>query len=127
MHPRTKHFSRLAAFFSILSFFCFFGPLIWFGGIAFLGGAAIVNKVALVSSVFVAVVMTAVAALNKWSPRSRVWIVLLGLYFCIDYFIAVILTFAITQIIDELILCPLKRHYRAKASMNREIDARGGI
>ena len=127
MHPRTKKFKKLTLLFSLLSFFCFFGPLIYFGSVAFFGGALIISKLTFTASVFISIIVTIASFGKKWVPRSRVWIILLGLYFCIDNFIAVILAFAITQIIDELILCPLKHYCSDKASMNHEIDARGGI
>lgn len=127
MHPRTKKFKRLTLLFSLLSFFCFFGPLIYFGCVAFFGGALVVSKFTFAASVLISIIITIAAIGKEWVPRSRVWIILLGLYFCVDHFIAVILAFAITQIIDELILCPLKRYCASKTSMNHEIDARGGI
>lgn len=125
MNKRTKNFTILGIVFSALSFLCFFGPLFYFCGLAFLTGTAVITKVALISSIAVVIIMSAVAAFTKWTARSRIWIILIALFFCLDKFIVVIMSFAITQIIDEIILCPLKAHFWNKVSINRELDKRG--
>lgn len=122
---RTKKLHRWAIVLSILSLLCVFGPIIFFCVRAFLSSSLTIYKVALVSSIAVTLIMTAVAALNKWAARCRIWIILLALFFCLDSFLAAIITFAVTQIIDELIICPLKHHLWNKYHINKEIDKRG--
>lgn len=125
MNKRTKTFRTLAIVFTVLSLLAMFGPMIYFCGFAFLGGTATVYKVALVSSVAVVMIMTMVSALAKWAARSRIWIILLALFFCLDSFLTVIIVFCVTQILDELVFCPLKRYFWHKHSINSEMDKRG--
>lgn len=121
----TKKLKCGALIFTILSLLCMFGPMIWFCAAAFISNTATIYKVALTSTIAIVIIMTAVAALNKWAARCRIWIILLALYFCLNNFLTVILIFAITQIIDELILAPVKHHLWNKYRINREIDKRG--
>ena len=125
MTKNTKKLRTFALIFSILSVAAMFLPMLWFVIAAFIGNAATIYKVALVSSVAVAIVMTAISVLTKWAARSRIWIVLLGLFFCLDYLLTMIVVFAITQIVDELVLCPIKSKLWQKYTINREMDKRG--
>ena len=121
----TKKCARLALFFGILSFLCVFAPLCFYVGLGFVAGTAIVEKVVLGCAVFLAVFLSALCAINKWTFRSKIFIIILALYLVIDKFIIMVLVFAITQIFDEIIVSPLARHFRNKASINAEIDKRG--
>ena len=99
-------------------------PLATYTIIGLVGANLIVEKIALTCTVFVVLILSIVAWVNKTTIRSKVWVILLGLYFCLDYFITPLLIIAITQILDEWILCPLKAHYRNLYTINREIDKR---
>ena len=125
MNKRTKTFKRLAILFTALSIAAMFGPMLYFCGLAFLSGAATVAKVALVSSISITLIMTAVSVMTKWAARSRIWVVILALFFCLENFLPIIITFAITQVLDELIFEPIAKYCRGKYSTNREIDKRG--
>lgn len=122
---RTKKLKIIALIISAMSALCMFGPVLIYTIAAFIGGAATIYKVALVSSVAVSLVMTAISLMTKWAARCRIWIILLGLYFCLESFFGMILTFAITQVVDELVLSPLSKHYWNKYTINREMDKRG--
>lgn len=122
---RTKKFKILALVTTFLSFVLSFGPLIVYSVIAFNNSAATtVDKVTLMSMLTVSVIMSLVCLVNKYTPRCRLWLILIGLYMCIDHFIGCILVLAITQCVDELIVHPLSKHYRNKWSINKEIDKR---
>lgn len=122
---RTKKFKILALVTTLLSFVLSFGPLIVYSVIAFSdAGATTVDKVTLMSMLTVSVIMSLVCLVNKYTPRCRLWLILIGLYMCIDHFIGCILVLAITQCVDELIVHPLSKHYRNKWSINKEIDKR---
>ena len=121
----TKKYARLALIFGILSFLCVFAPLLFYVGAGFLAGTAVVEKVVLGCAVFLAIFLSALCAINKWTFRSKIFIIILALYLVIDKFIVMILVFAITQVFDELVISPLARRFRAKASINAEIDKRG--
>ena len=88
-------------------------------------GSVVVEKVALACTVFVVLIMSAVAWINKTTLRSRVWVLCLGLYFCLDTFVEPIILIAVTQVLDEWIISPLWKYYKTKLSINREIDKRG--
>lgn len=122
---RTKKMKTIALILSIASFFCMFAPMLIYTFAAFIGGAATIHKVALVSSVAITLILTALSLITKWAARCRIWIILLGLYFCLNNFLGIILTFAITQIIDELALSPLSKYYWEKYRINSEMDKRG--
>ena len=120
----TKKYARLSLVFGILSVLLLLGP-VGFYIIAGLTTATLtIQKVALVSTVAVSLLLTMLCAINKVVFRSKIWLVVLALFFVIDNFLVMIMIFGITQCLDELIVSPLARHYRTKASINAEIDKR---
>ena len=122
----TKRYATLAIIFTILSFFLLIGPTAFYVITGLMAAPLTIQKVALVSTVAVSLLLTMLCAVNKWVFRSKIWIIVLALFFVIDQFLVMILIFGITQIADELIVSPLARHFRHKASINREIDKRLG-
>lgn len=120
----TKKYKRLYVIFTILSCICFIGPIAYFTIQAFVADTALVSKVALSSTLLIVVILSVVAMVNKIAMRSRLWILLIGLFICLDHFIVIIVTIGICQIIDELIFSPLKKYYETKYKINKEIDAR---
>lgn len=122
---RTKKFKLSAIILTILSFVLSFGPLCTYLVLAFNNASATAgDKITLMSLCSVAVILSVVCLVAKYTPRCRLWLVLIGLYLCIDNFMGCILVLAITQCVDELIVCPLAKYYRSKYSINREIDKR---
>lgn len=124
MSDVTKKYVHLAIIFSVVSFLLFVGPAGYFIVSAFLCADLVVEKVALTATIAVVLILTAFCAINKWLFRSKVWLVVLVLYFLLNNFLTMILVFAITQILDELIVSPLARHFRHKAGINKEMDKR---
>ncbi len=121
----TKHYRRLSFFFGLLSFLAIVGPLLYYGIVAVAGDALVIEKMTLAASVLVVLVMTAVAMVNKIALKSRIWILLFALFLCLDHFLVPLLVVGICQVADELILSPLHKHFKNKASINIEIDKRG--
>lgn len=121
----TKSYRRLAFLMGLLSFLCLVGPFAYYGIEALIGGALVYEKVALVGSVFVVLIMTVIAAVNKIALRSRIWILLFGVFLCLDHFLVPLIVVGACQIADELVFSPLRRHFASKASINIEIDKRG--
>lgn len=120
----TKKYAYLSIIFTILSFLLLLGPA-GFYIIAGLATATLtIQKVAIVSTVAVSLLLTLLCVINKWVFRSKIWLIILALFFVIEDFLLMILIFGTTQIIDELIVTPLARHFRNKASINKEIDRR---
>jgi len=126
MNKRTKHFLCAAIILTILSILLTIGPAAFFLVKGFIAADVVVEKVALTMSIFVAVVGSLICLISRTIGfRSRIWIILLALFFVLDEFLLLIMVFAITQILDELVVAPLARHFRSKFSINREIDKRG--
>lgn len=122
---RTKKFKLAAILLTVLSICLSIGPLVVYSVIAFnSAGATTVDKVTLMSMISIGTILSVVCLINKYTPRCRMWLILIGLYMCLDHFIGVVLVMAITQCVDELIVCPLAKHYRNKYSINKEIDKR---
>lgn len=123
----TKKYARLAIIFSVLSVLLLLGPTAFYVISGLMVAPLVIQKVALVSTVAISLLLTMLCAINKWVFRSKIWLIVLALFFVIDQFLVMILIFGITQIADELIVSPLARFFRSKASINREIDKRLGV
>ena len=125
---RTKKLGLAAGILTLLSIVLSIGPLIVYSVMAFnSAGATTVDKVTLLSMLSVGTILSLVCLINKYTPRCRLWIILIGLYVCLDSFIGCVLVMAITQCVDELLVCPLAKHYRNKRAINKEIDKRLSI
>ena len=120
----TKKYRRLFWLFTILSLLLNIAAPAYYIFDGLMGDGIIVEKVALSASVFIVVLLSAVAYVNKTTMRSRIWILLLGLYVCLDTILTPLLIIAITQILDEWIISPLAKSYRNKLTINKQIDKR---
>jgi hypothetical protein len=99
--------------------------LVVYSAIAFnSAGATTVDKITLMSLLSVGTILSLVCLINKYTPRCRLWLILIGLYVCLDQFIGCVLVMAITQSLDELIICPLSKYYKNTYKINKEIDKR---
>ena len=121
----TKRYSRLSIFFLILSVLATLIPCGVYVAQGIMTSTLLIQKVVIVSTVFMAIVLTLICLVNKVVFRSKIWLLIISLFFVIDNFITMILIFAITQTIDEIVLQPLHKHYKNKAIINKEIDKRG--
>lgn len=120
----TKTYKRLYILFSVLVCLLNIAPLLGYVIKAYIECDLIREKVTLTMTVFIVAIMTMITLVNKTIYKSRLWILLLGLYFCLDYILTPLIIVAVCQIIDELIATPLKNHYRTKYQINKEIDKR---
>ena len=109
---------------TILSFLLNVCPLLVFTIIAFISGTAIVHKVTLSMTLLIVLIFTAITFFNKTVFRSKLWILLIGLWLCLDNILTPLIVFASCQVIDELIVTPLKNYYKNKYRINKEIDTR---
>lgn len=124
---QTKKYSTLAFIFTLISFALFLGPSAFYIILGFTTATVTLYKITLVATIAVSILLTGLCAINKWVFRSKIWLIVIALFFVIDKFIVMIMIFAITQILDELIVSPLARYFRNKTSINREIDKRLGV
>lgn len=120
----TKKYGCLSIIFTIISFLLLLGPAGFYIIAGLTTATLTIQKVAIVSTVAVSLLLTLLCAINKWVFRSKIWLIILALFFVIEDFLLMILIFGTTQIIDELVITPLARHFRNKTSINKEIDRR---
>ena len=122
---RTKKLGLIGKILTLISLLLSFGPLMVYLVLSYSSAVAEpVGKITLTAMLGVSVILSFVCLINKYTPRCRLWLILIGLYMCLDNFIGCILVLAITQCLDELVVGPLARHYRSLHRINREIDRR---
>ena len=121
----TKRYKIFWVILSILSILLNVGPVVVYIIMALAGGALIVEKVTLCMTVFIVLILSIVAWVNKTTMRSRLWVVIIGLYFILDYFVAPLMIVGCCQIVDEWFVCPLKAHCRDVYTINKQMDKRG--
>lgn len=123
---RTKKLRLIAFLLTLLSILLTIGPLCVYSVKAFTNSqASSTDKCVLLSMLSIGTILSLVCIINKYTPRCRIWLVIIGLYLCLDSILGCILVIAITQVIDELIVAPIARRYREKLRINKEIDKRG--
>jgi hypothetical protein len=120
----TKKYHIAAIILLVVSILLNVAPLATYVMLGLTSGAVIVEKVALTSTIFVVLIMSCVAWMNKTVMRSRIWLIMLGLFFCLDSIATPLIIIAITQVVDELIVCPLRARYKNRYTINKEIDKR---
>jgi uncharacterized membrane protein (UPF0182 family) len=126
MSAITKKYRVWALILTIASVLLTLAPACVFVVQGFIYSDLVIEKVALTGTVMVAVIGSLLCLMSRTIKfRSRLWLVLLALFFILDHFTVIILVFALTQTFDELVVAPIAHHCRAKYSINREIDKRG--
>lgn len=110
---------------SALSILLWLAPIAIYLFTAIMTSTFVYQKVALSMSILCVIIMTIVALTNKIALRSRFWVLLIGLYACLQNIMTPIIVFAVCQVIDELIVDPLKHRFKEKYHINKEIDLRG--
>lgn len=124
MSDRTIKFKRLYWIFLAFSLLLNVGPLAGYSITALINADLVHEKVALTMTVFIVLILTIVSAVNRITMKSRLWIVLIGIYMCIDYILTPLIIIAVCQILDELVVSPLKKNYKNKLTINKEMDMR---
>lgn len=120
---RTKKLRRGVWVTNILSILLSFGPLISYIILAFKNSqSSTTDKCILLSMLSVGVILSGMAVFLKYIPKCSIWLIIIGLYLCLDNIIGTILVIAITQVIDEIIVVPVNRVYKNKLETNKEID-----
>lgn len=124
MSAITRKFRFWTAVCLILSLLLNVAPLAAYTIMGFVEADLVVEKVGLAATIFIVLIMTAIAWINKTTMRSRVWILLLGMYFCLHNFITPLIIVAICQVIDEWFISPLHHYCHERYVINKEIDRR---
>ena len=108
----------------LLSFTITVLPVIIYVIKGFMDGS-IEEKVSLGICVILALMFMLINVMFKYHIRSTLWVLLIGIYVCIDNIIPLLIIMAATTIIDEFVLVPLINKYKNKYIINKEIDLRG--
>lgn len=108
----------------LLSFTITVLPVIIYTIKGFMDGS-IGEKVSLGICVILALMFMLINVMFKYHIRSTLWVLLIGIYVCIDNIIPLLIIMATTTIIDEFVLVPLINKYKNKYIINKEIDLRG--
>lgn len=119
----TKKVIRLRNLFLFLSIAITVFPMMFYVIKAFAEGA-VHEKLTLGIMATVAIIISIFSIWRKIVLRSTIWILLLGIYICMDYILPLILMVAIGTILDEMILTPLYKHYKAESIASKVIDKR---
>ena len=82
------------------------------------------QKVTLGLTFFIAVCLVVINILFKYSIRSTIWIILIGIYVALDNITTLLIIIALCTIVDEFIVTPLHNKYKEKYKINREMDER---
>lgn len=120
----TRKYRTIWAILALLSVLANVVPLAYFTVAAYCEADVVYSKLAMTASLFAALLLTVVWLITKIQLRSRLWIVLIGIFLCLDYALVAIMVIAICQVVDELILAPLRKRYYNLYTINKEIDKR---
>ena len=99
------------------------GPILVFIVLAFIFGET-GTKVTLGATAVVALIMTLIAFVNKTAMKSRIWVILIGVWLALDSFLIPLITIASCQLTDEIIVEPLLSANKTKLLANKELDLR---
>lgn len=125
MSRETRKYRNLSILFLILSILVLVAPLAYYSIIGFIEGET-TEKFTLGTTFVIAAILFVINILFKFHIRSTIWIIVLGIYFCLDNILPLIFMVAVGNILDEFLFTPLHKHYKSKASINKEIDRRIG-
>ena len=121
----TRYYKRLFWFWSFFSILLNIGPVFYYVIKSYLESDLTHEKVALSMIVMVVLIMTAITIINKHALRSRIWLLLIGMYLCLDNIIEPLIVIASCQVFDEIIASPSRENVRQKLTINKQIDLRG--
>lgn len=82
------------------------------------------QKVFLGFTVVTAVILVITNVLFKYTLRSPLFILLLGLYYALNNVLTLIVLVCLGVVLDEFIFAPLAKKYKQKYIINKEIDER---
>lgn len=128
----TKKYSILSVIFSILHFLCLFLPLFIYvpSGIQIVAlagnsGSTFALTIGAVTCTILFLISLISSAAHKLSlHKSIIWLMLLIMAFALENVQGFVIFMAITSLLDELIVNPIKSKCQEKLSINKEIDKR---
>ena len=125
-NDRTKRFATLYRLMALFSLVCTIGPITVFTVYAISNGEiGSKQKLTLGLCLLVCLLLVIINTIKKYNLRSPVYIMILGIHACIQNLTLLFIIMAVTTALDEFVFTPLKREFRMKYTINKEIDARG--
>ena len=125
-HDRTKKFATLYRLMALFSLVCTIGPITVFTVYAISNGEiGSKQKLTLGLCLLVCLLLVILNTIKKYNLRSPVYIMILGIHACIQNLTLLFIIMAVTTALDEFVFTPLKREFRMKYTINKEMDARG--
>jgi len=125
-NDRTKRFATLYRLMALFSLVCTIGPITVFTVYAISNGEiGSKQKLTLGLCLLVCLLLVILNTIKKYNLRSPVYIMILGIHTCIQNLTLLFIIMAVTTALDEFVFTPLKREFRMKYTINKEIDARG--
>ena len=121
MREKTKKLKATRNVLGLISFLLCYMPLLVALGIGF-SYTSDSGRVSLTISCAVALLLTIINTLMKYSIRSTMWVLLLGIYLALDNVMPYLIAIAICTIVDEFIISPIYRSAKNKYTINKEID-----
>lgn len=123
---RTKKAAAACIILGILHALCLLGPFLYYLPAAFIAGE-IVEKISLGLTTILCIVLALISLVVDASHKaglhkSIVWVLILAITLSFAHIRPFIYIMAGVSILDELILVPLKEHFRAIKITNKEID-----
>lgn len=120
----TKRYTILYRVFSLLSFLLTVGPFCGYVIAGLCSGAIVEEKVGLISTVVIVGILTGIGLVRQIALRSKIWILLIGLYVCLGNIMTPLIIIACCQVVDELICAPLANYFKEEMRNHRAIDKR---
>ena len=124
LNERTKKAKNKYIFFKTLSICLTFLPLVVYIIIAFVNGAPM-EKFTMGCMVTLALIFVALNVIMKYNIRSTIWVLILGIYLCLDNITPLLIIMAVSTILDEFVVSKLAVKYKNQFVINKEIDRRG--
>lgn len=120
----TRKYKIRYIIFYLLSLASIIIPVIFFTIKSYIESDLVHEKITLSMTILVTLLLTVIGIANKCVYRSKLWILLIGLYICLKNIMQPLIWIATCQVLDELCFNPLKQHYKNLFIINREIDKR---
>lgn len=124
LNERTKKAKNKYILFKTLSICLTFLPLVVYVIIAFVKGAPM-EKFTMGCMVTLALIFVALNVIMKYNIRSTIWVLILGIYLCLDNITPLLIIMAVSTILDEFVVSKLAVKYKNQFVINKEIDRRG--
>lgn len=99
-------------------------PIAFYSVKGYIEADLVSERIGLSMTLVVVMILTVISWLNQINLRSKLWILLIGFYLCLDAIMVPLIIIACCQVIDELIVIPLRKHYKTKYQIHKEIDSR---